>query len=104
MPKEIIAALIGAGFGFLGGLCAAATNYFVSRREFSRSGARLLTDLQILEKARSLQIDRALIAALEVQVRKRVEYHTHIEALNQPSNSTVEADARNSGARASPER
>jgi hypothetical protein len=75
--EQITTALISAGFGFVGGLAGAATNYFISQRQLSRSGARLLANLQILEKARALQLDPTLTAAIEEYVRGQVEWHTH---------------------------
>ena len=77
MESSITVAVIAAASAAFGSLIGASANYFVSQRQFSRSGTRLLADLQILEKARAVRLDPALITAIENYVRERVEWHTH---------------------------
>lgn len=55
-PK-LIAAVIGAAAGLIGGLIAAAGNIYVARRSLPFSRVRLKADLEILEKARQLSLD-----------------------------------------------
>lgn len=73
---EIVVGLVAAGAALVGGLIAGVANYLVSRRALSRSGARLLADLQILEKARDLKLDPRFIAAIEARVEYSVGKHT----------------------------
>ena len=77
MEDKILIAVIAAVSAVAGGLIASLTNFLISRRQISRSGARLLTDLQILEKAKSVELEPILIDAIQGYVRRRVEWHTH---------------------------
>lgn len=58
------------------GLIGAGTNYLVCGRGFSRSGARLLADFEILEKARALQLGAASLSAIEARVQSTLEKQT----------------------------
>jgi hypothetical protein len=62
---QIMVALIGGGLLLLGAIIGAAANYLISSRTLSRSGARLLADLQLLEKARALSLDRKQLAGMK---------------------------------------
>ncbi len=77
MESQIMVAVIAAASAFLGGLVATFANLFIPRRQLSRSGGRLLTDLQILKKARAVELDPTLLTAIQGYVRQRVEWHTH---------------------------
>ncbi|GJH25379.1 hypothetical protein [Caballeronia novacaledonica] len=77
MDSAIPIAVIAAASALTGGLLTSGANFFLSRRQTSRSGARLLADLQILEKARALSLDKKSMDALEDYIRERVEWHTH---------------------------
>lgn len=73
MSPQIVAGILGAAAVILGGIL----NYLVSRRALSRSGARLLADLELLERARALKLEQNLIDAIEARVRSSVEKHTN---------------------------
>jgi hypothetical protein len=69
-------ALVAALATVLGGSVVGLANYVISKRQLSRSGARLMMDLQILEKARSLQLESSLMKAIEARVRLTLDWHT----------------------------
>lgn len=76
MDSAVIVALLAAVAAIFGAAVGAIANYVLSRRTMSRSGTRLHADLELLEKARAMNLDRTLVAALETRVAYAIAWHT----------------------------
>jgi hypothetical protein len=74
----VVVALIGGLVTIVGVI----GTYLVSRRTLSSSGARLRADLEILEKAKHLGVEPAVMEAILRRVRWSAEQHAGQRGLN----------------------
>ena len=58
------------------GLISVSGQYLVSKRGHSSSAARLRADLDILEKARELDLPPAQVRAIETRLQRSIQRHT----------------------------
>ena len=75
---RVVAAIVGAVAGLIGGLVVAAVNIYVARRSLPFSRVRLKADLEILEKARQLNLDDAKMKKwLQDEINYRYDLSPH---------------------------
>jgi hypothetical protein len=82
LSPTVVVALIGVLVTIIGSV----GTYLISNRTVSRSGARLLADLQILEKAKSLDVDSEVMQAIRQRVLTSARDHSRRRGLAAFSN------------------
>jgi hypothetical protein len=69
MPENIVLVFVA--------VLSLASHYVLQKRQLSRSGGRLLQDLEILDRAIRTGVEPPLLEEIRAHVRHSIRHHTH---------------------------